>query len=108
VLQPDSMEFKNIMIVDDEVMLFLFFKSMLEKHGYTTNGFAGPQEALNEFKMNDEKYALVISDIKMPRMNGFELVSQIKQIYSNINILLITAFEFKESEFAVAFSVHKD
>jgi CheY-like chemotaxis protein len=49
--------------------------------------------------MNHEKYALLISDIKMPRMNGFELVRQIKQIYSDINIVLITAFEVKESEF---------
>jgi CheY-like chemotaxis protein len=53
--------------------------------------------------MNHEKYALVISDIKTPQMNGFELVRQIKQIYSDINVVLITAFEVKESEFATVF-----
>ena len=52
------------MIVDDEGDVVSIFKSMLERQGYNTNGFADLQEALNEFKMNHEKYALVISDIK--------------------------------------------
>lgn len=91
------------MIVDDESDVVSIFKSVLERHEYNVDGFTDPQLALNEFKVNHEKYALIISDIKMPQMSGFELVRQIKQIYADIYIVLVTAFEVKESEFAMMF-----
>jgi DNA-binding NtrC family response regulator len=56
---------KSIMIVDDEKDdVVSIFKFILKRQGNNTIDFADLQEALNEFKMKHEKYALVISDIK--------------------------------------------
>jgi CheY-like chemotaxis protein len=53
--------------------------------------------------VNHTKYTLIISDIRTPQMSGFEFVRRIKQICHNINVVLVTAFEVDESEFATVF-----
>ena len=69
---------KPIMVVDDESDLTVFYKISLEYYGFVVDTFNGPKEALSSFKSN--YYDLVILDIKMPEMNGFELYREIKEI----------------------------
>jgi two-component SAPR family response regulator len=55
--------------------------------------FTKPLLALEHFKLNHKGYFLVISDIRMPSMNGFEFVKNITRIKPDIKVLLMTAFD---------------
>jgi len=55
--------------------------------------------ALEHFQINHEKYDLVISDCRMPGINGYEFVKEIKEIKSEVNVFLMTAFEINDAEF---------
>jgi DNA-binding NtrC family response regulator len=63
---------KKVMIVDDERDIVAIMELALRSNGYGAAGFSSPGKALEEIRNNGE-YALVISDIRMPSMNGFEL-----------------------------------
>src|SRR3712207_8953718 len=62
----------SILIVDDELDIVLIFKQALSRQGYTVFGFTDPLLALEHFKVNSADYGLVITDVRMPRMSGFE------------------------------------
>jgi two-component system, OmpR family, response regulator ChvI len=83
---------KRILIVDDEPDITLTFKIVLESTGlYNVHTFNEPLKALANF--NAHLYDLVISDIKMPKMNGYEFTQKVKEIDSRIKICFLTASE---------------
>jgi two-component system response regulator YesN len=64
-------------------------------------GFINPVEALEYYKTNWNQYGLVISDIRMPEMTGFDLLKNIKKIDATISFILMSAYdniEFSELE----------
>jgi response regulator receiver domain-containing protein len=62
-----------------------------EDKKYTVFGFTEPLIALEDFRINYTKYDLVICDLRMPSLNGFEFIKNIRQIKSEIKVLLMTA-----------------
>jgi two-component system, OmpR family, response regulator ChvI len=84
---------KKILIVDDEPDVTGTFKIGLEESGFDVETFNDPEMALSNFKPG--KYDLLLLDIKMPKMNGFELYEKIKKIDgdSRTKVCFITAFE---------------
>ena len=72
------------MIVDDESDIILSIKIGLEDNGFEVDAFSEPFLALSNFKANS--YALVILDIKMPDMNGFELYREMRKIDEKIKV----------------------
>ena len=82
-----------IVVVDDESDLVFMFKVTLEMNGYNVIGFTSPIEALEYIKKNHDKCALLITDYRMPEINGCELATKIKEIDEKINIIIITAYE---------------
>jgi YesN/AraC family two-component response regulator len=56
--------------------------------------------ALEHFRIKHKNYSLIISDIRMPVMNGFEFVRKARKINPKVKILLMTAFEINDKEFA--------
>ena len=83
---------KRILIVDDEPDITLTFKIVLESTGlYDVHTFNEPLKALANIKAH--LYDLVISDIKMPKMNGYEFCQRVKEIDNNIIICFLTASE---------------
>jgi DNA-binding response OmpR family regulator len=68
---------KRIMVVDDESDLTLFYRVSLE-YGFEVETFNDPRKALSNFKPG--YYDLVILDIKMPGIEGFELYTKIQKI----------------------------
>ena len=68
---------KRILVVDDEPDNISVFSIGLEDEGFTVDTFTDPQLALSAFKA--ETYDLLILDIKMPNMNGFELYEKVKK-----------------------------
>jgi DNA-binding response OmpR family regulator len=93
----------RIMIVDDESDVTLFCRASLEYYGFKVDVFNEPKEALSNFKPN--YYDLVILDIKMPNIGGFELYSKIKENDPNVRACFLTANEryyeeFREKEYS--------
>jgi DNA-binding response OmpR family regulator len=79
-----GVEGKQIMVVDDESDLTLFYQMSLEYYGFVVDTFNEPKEALSSFKPN--YYDLIILDIKMPNMDGFELYREMKEKDPNIKV----------------------
>ena len=65
----------KIMIVDDEVDICNLFRDALQVAGYNVRAFTNPTEALEDFRLHNEEYGVIITDIRMPEMNGDELVN---------------------------------
>ena len=82
---------KKILLVDDERDITIAFRVSLESNGFIVDTFNDPEEALSNFKA--ELYDLLLIDIKMPKMNGFELYQEIAKVDNRAKVCFITAFE---------------
>jgi DNA-binding NtrC family response regulator len=81
---------KNILFIDDEKDVTFAMKIILEETGlYHVGTFNDPESALKKFKPNF--YALVIIDIMMPKMSGFELYEQLKKLDPDLKVCFLTA-----------------
>ena len=84
----------KIMVVDDDLDIATLVKITLQKSGFkNVIAFTKPSVALENFKIGYEDYCLVISDIRMPEMNGFEFARLVSRIKPEIKVLLMTAFD---------------
>jgi DNA-binding response OmpR family regulator len=88
---------KKILVVDDEPDLSMLSGLVLEYNGFKVDTFTDPQEALSNYKPG--YYDLVILDIKMPRIDGFQLYGEIKKKDQNAKICFLTASELYYEEF---------
>ena len=95
---------KLLMIVDDDLdTLTTMKKSLGSDAKIKVYSFTSPVAAVQQFAINSQHYDAVISDIRMPAMNGFELARKILQINPSTKVFLITAFEASMKEFSVMF-----
>jgi DNA-binding response OmpR family regulator len=81
----------RILIVDDEPDITESFGLALEDSGFEVDKYNDPAVALASFKPN--VYGLLILDIKMPKMDGFELYDKIKKIDEKVKVFFISAFD---------------
>ncbi len=79
----------KILIVDDESDITTALKMYLELQGFQIDAFTNPADALTQFKARF--YHLLILDIKMPEMNGFELYKEIKKKDETVKVFFLTA-----------------
>jgi DNA-binding NtrC family response regulator len=85
------------MVIDDDFDIATLVKITLQKNGFkNVFAFTKPSLALEYFRINSMDCCLVICDIRMPEMNGFELAKNISLIKPGIKILLMTAFDFDD------------
>jgi DNA-binding response OmpR family regulator len=80
---------QRILIVDDESDITTALKMYLEVQGFRVDAFTDPANALAQFKAGF--YHLLILDIKMPEMNGFELYKEIKKKDKTVKAFFLTA-----------------
>ncbi|MGB0026970.1 MAG: response regulator [Nitrososphaeraceae archaeon] len=99
------------MVVDDEKDILRIIKRDLESTFVDENNtsedkfdvetFSNGQDALKAIESHPNNYYdLVLTDIRMPKMNGFELYRRIKEKNSTLKIAFITAFEINQEEFS--------
>ena len=91
----------RVMIVDDEQDITTIFKIGLERNEFIVTAFNDPLEALSKFRPG--MYDLLILDIRMPGMNGFELYQKIKELDDKVKVCFLTAFEDYRREFKTSF-----
>ncbi|MDW0256761.1 MAG: response regulator [Nitrososphaeraceae archaeon] len=92
---------RRILVVDDDVDVVSTFKLILEMNGFEVDAYTNPALALSSFEPNS--YGLLLLDINMPTMNGFELFKKMKSIDSKAEVCFITAFEDYREEFRESF-----
>jgi DNA-binding NtrC family response regulator len=83
----------SILIVDDEIDIINSVKRWLEADGFKVHGIADPLQALEYFQNNSDDIDVVLSDIRMRKIDGRDLVKQIKTIRSETKIIFMTALE---------------
>ena len=83
---------KSIVIVDDDRDLINVYSEALEMSGYDVSSFTDPSLAYQHIKENPNKYSLVITDDKMPDMNGLLLGTKLLEINPKINVIIMSGF----------------
>ena len=95
--QKKQQKQKKILAVDDEPDLTKLCSLALEYYGFKVDTFNDPQEALSNYRPG--YYDLVILDIKMPKMDGFQLYDEIKKKDHKAKVCFLTASELYYEEF---------
>jgi DNA-binding NtrC family response regulator len=95
-----SINNRIVSIVDDDVSTATFFHEALRQNidGISVLSFIDPIKAFEHFTENKEKYALVISDLRMPGLNGLELLKKVKTSSPKVRTILMSAYNFEEEE----------
>jgi two-component system response regulator ChvI len=92
--QEQDENLQNILLVDDEPDVILTYKLILVEEGYNVNAFTDPREALRHFAQFDPfYYKLILLDIRMPSLNGFQLYYRLKAINPAIRVLFVSALD---------------
>ena len=101
----------RILLVDDDPDTILTCKLGLMPHNVTPSGatstadnfsidaYTNSELALEKFRQDCHSYDLVISDVRMPLLSGFELVKKLREIVFDIPVLFITGFEISPAEY---------
>lgn len=102
---------KKILIIDDEPDITFTIKNILENNGFAADSFNDPILALNNYKVNF--YDLVILDIKMPKINGFELYIKTREQDPKAKICFLTAIttfneDFRKIRLALGKTINED
>ena len=84
----------KILVADDELSMRQFLEILLKKEGHAVVCAGDGQEALSRFQA--ETFDLLISDIKMPKVDGLELLRKVKELRPNLSVIMITAYASPE------------
>jgi DNA-binding NtrC family response regulator len=89
-----------VSIVDDELDITQLYQDAIygKIDGISVVCFNNPVTALEHFIENKKDYALIISDLRMPNLNGLDLLQKVKMLNSNVRTILVSAYEVKENE----------
>jgi two-component SAPR family response regulator len=93
---------RSVVLVDDDKGILTILKSKLEESNYEVHDFDNPLEALQYMRSMNSPH-LLITDIRMPAMTGFDLAKQVNKDHPDMRIILLTSFEIHRSEFEKIF-----
>jgi DNA-binding NtrC family response regulator len=95
-----SSDSRIVSVVDDDISTATFFHEALRQNidGISVFSFIDPVKAFEHFTENRQNYALVISDLRMPGLNGLELLKKVKTSNPKVRTILMSAYNFEEEE----------
>jgi CheY-like chemotaxis protein len=85
---------KRIMVVDDDLDIVTALQSALIKAGFFIAAYTNSRKALSDYKPHD--YDLVLLDVRMPGMSGYELYAELKKLDASIKVIFLTAFDVQQ------------
>ena len=92
----------RIMLIEDDPSISSLFTEYLKSAGMIVDSFTNPENALAHFMESDyHYYDIIVTDIRMPRLNGFELYQQLKSVDPNIRIIFVTALDIGREIFTL-------
>ena len=83
----------SVLIVDDEEDIANPLRQYLIDGGFDAVSFTSPLMAFEHFRRNPYAYPIIISDLRMPGMNGIELANRLREINGTAKIFMVTAFD---------------
>ena len=83
----------SVLIVDDEEDISNPLRQYLIDAGFIAVSFTSPLLAFEHFRHNPYAYPIIITDLRMPGMNGIELANRIREINGTAKIFMVTAFD---------------
>ena len=89
---------KAIAIIDDEVDLVELFQEMLEMNDFKVSTFIDPIQAFNTLEKKIQEYGLILSDYRMPKLNGHELCNKLTQLNPELEVILMSAYDTMEGD----------
>jgi DNA-binding response OmpR family regulator len=98
-MKVQNMESKTILVVDDEQSIRILYKEELEEEGYTVITASDGDEALR--KVKNARPDLITLDIRMPGMDGIEVLHRIREIDKEIPVIMSTAYGEYRDDFNV-------
>jgi DNA-binding NtrC family response regulator len=87
---------RTIAIIDDEADLVNLFQEALEHNGFKVSAFTDPIQAFNTLEKKIHEYELILSDYRMPKLNGQELCTKLKQFNPELKVILMSAYDTVE------------
>ncbi|TLX89529.1 MAG: response regulator [Thaumarchaeota archaeon] len=97
---PNKKRNRLVAIIDDELDITVLFRDAMRGiQGISIFTFTNPIMALEHFKFNRNDYHLIVSDLRMPGINGIELIKRIKELNPLVRTILMTAFEIDDELF---------
>lgn len=97
-LPIDIMSYKRILIVDDSITTRTMIKNILMNIGYGVDAVLDAQEALVKLKLNH--YDLIVTDLTMPKIDGYEFISKLKndEMYADIPVIVMSSLPEKKAQ----------
>ena len=89
---------KAIAIIDDEIDLVNLFQEALEKNGFKVCAFTDPIQAFNILEKKIQEYGLILSDFRMPNLNGYELCTKLILLNPELEVILMSAYDTMECD----------
>lgn len=89
----------SILVVDYDPDIARLIVQWLDRDGFNVSAFTDPVMALEDFKLNCNSCSLILSDIRMPGMNGYEFIKKTQEIDNQAKVILMSAFDIEDKEF---------
>ena len=87
----------TVLLIDDDPSISFLFTQYLRSAGMVVDSFTDPEKALTHFIESDYRYYdIVITDIRMAHLNGFELYQQLRTLDPNVHIIFVTALDIAQ------------
>jgi DNA-binding NtrC family response regulator len=88
---------RRILVLDNDSDTIYCMRALLQQKGYDVDAFVEPELALKKFSAG--KYDVVITDIRMPKISGFQFARMVDSMDEKTKIILMTAFDIRKGEF---------
>jgi DNA-binding NtrC family response regulator len=89
---------KAIAIIDDEIDVMNLFKEALEQNGFLVCAFSDSIQAFKTLEEKIQEYGLILSDFRMPNLNGYELCTKLTQLNPKLEVILMSAHDTIECD----------